>query len=366
MALGPLLQLLASTVRLVRAEVEEVRPVVLPGKRHILIDQRKRRELLAALGRVARLAKAADHLTSHDEQQDPQQRRASMKQAIGPLSVLGSENAWREWPALEDLRLGKIAVARRREGIGGSDANVILSGDGERILALWREKRGEAEPVDLGSNLAVMLGSWTEAFNRQWYEVISERSVEHHQLSLTCANHDWRRCTLDGMLTDPPAVWEAKHTSAFAKSDEMLSRYMPQLQHNMAVARCDRAILSVIFGNHKYEIFEVASDWVYQIELLQAELDFWSCVETGRPPVPAAVPMAPKPVGVREICLDGNNAWAAAAADWIDHRDAARRHAAAIGQIKELVEPDVARAFGHGIEARRSKAGAVTIRELTQ
>jgi len=260
--------------------------------------------------------------------------------------------------------MGKSQLARRLTGIGGSDANIILSGDGERILALWREKRGEQPPVDLAANLAVMLGSWTEAFNRQWYEGISERRVDHVELSLTCADHPWRRCTLDGFLTDPAAVWEAKHTSAFAKNEDVLSRYMPQLQHNMAVAKCDRAVLSVIFGNHRYEIFEVASDWVYQIELLQAEIDFWNCVESGRVPVPAAVPMAPKPVGIREVCLEGNNAWAAAAADWAHHREAAKRHATAVTQIKELVEPDVARAFGHGIEAKRSKAGAITIKEL--
>ena len=139
---------------------------------------------------------------------------------------------------------------------------------------------------------------------------------------------------------------------------------MPQLQHNMAVAKVDRAYLSVIFGNHKYEWFEVASDWVYQIELLQAEIDFWDCVQTGKEPVASTPPLPPKPVGVREICLDGNNGWAAAAADWLAHREAAKAHASATSQIKELVEADVARAFGHGIEARRSKAGAVTIREL--
>ncbi len=32
--------------------------------------------------------------------------------------------------------------------------------------------------------------------------------------------------------------------------------------------------------------------------------------------------------------------------------------------IKAMVEDDVARAFGHGIEAKLSKSGAITIREL--
>jgi len=46
-------------------------------------------------------------------------------------------------------------------------------------------------------------------------------------------------------------VWEAKHTSAFLRPEDVLDRYMPQLQHNMAVANAERAILSVIFGNGK-------------------------------------------------------------------------------------------------------------------
>jgi hypothetical protein len=141
---------------------------------------------------------------------------------------------------------------------------------------------------------------------------------------------------------------------------------MPQLQHNMAVAKADHAVLSVIFGNHKFETFSVAADWVYQIELLQAEADFWDCVQTGREPVPAPPPTTPRPIGVREVCLDGNNRWAAAAADWLAYREAARLHAAACSLVKELVEPDVARAFGHGIEAKRSKAGAITIKEFSQ
>jgi hypothetical protein len=41
-------------------------------------------------------------------------------------------------------------------------------------------------------------------------------------------------------------------------------------------------------------------------------------------------------------------------------------HSSACVQIKALVEDDVARAFGHGIEAKRSKSGAITIREFAQ
>jgi predicted phage-related endonuclease len=271
-----------------------------------------------------------------------------------------------EWPCLGGLGLTDSARADRLAGIGGSDANIILSGDSDKIIALWREKRGEAEPSDLCDNLAVMLGCWTEEFNRLWYEKLSGQKVDRLSIALTCPTNAWRRCTLDGYIVEADCIFEAKHTNAFVKSEEVLERYMPQLQHNMAVARVEQAVLSVIFGNHKYEMYKIASDWIYQIELLQAEAAFWNCVETGRPPVPAVPPAAPKPVGVREVCLDGNNAWAAAAADWLEHREAAKLHAGACTSLKELVEPDVARAFGHGVEAKRSKAGSISIRGLAE
>lgn len=270
------------------------------------------------------------------------------------------------WPRLVDLRLDDGSLNVRRGGLGGSDANTILSGDPERIRALWLEKRGEAEPVSLDNSLAVMLGCWTEPFNRQWFERLMATSVSRVGEALCCGRYEWRRCTLDGFLEKQTAVWEAKHTSAFATSEEVTERYMPQLQHNMAVAGVDRGFLSVIFGNHKFEVIEIAADWFYQLELLEAEADFWDCVVTGREPLPLAPPTPPRPVGFREVCIEGNNAWASAAADWLENREAVKTHAAACKTIKSLVEDDVARAFGHGIEAKRSRSGAVTIRELSK
>lgn len=270
------------------------------------------------------------------------------------------ENGRDLWPTLSAL-----SQPMERTGfIGGSDANVILSGKADRIDRLWREKRGEISCEDLTGVLPVMLGTWTEDFNRQWFEGVTGQTICPAGHTLSCSTYGWRTCNLDGFIEDRRAVWEAKHTGAFTKSDEVLERYMPQLQHNMAVAKSDLAVLSVIFGNHKFEIFEVASDWLYQLDLLEAEEDFWDCVQTGRVPVPIAPPAPPRPVGIREVCLEGNNSWASAAADWCQNREPAKVYADACSQIKQLIEPDVSRAFGHGIEARRSKAGAISIREM--
>ena len=269
-----------------------------------------------------------------------------------------------DWPRLAQLRTGADDLELRRNYIGGSDANVILSGSDERVRDLWLEKRGEKVPVDLSQHLPVVLGSWTEPFNRQWFEALTERRVSRAGEIVVCGMHGWRRATLDGVIAATGTIWEAKHTNAFATSGEVLERYMPQLQHNMAVTGYQQAALSVIFGNHKFEVFEIAADWLYQIDLLKAEQRFWECVKTGEEPVALEPPRAPRPIGVREVCLEGNNAWASAAFDWLKHREAAKVHASASQSIKSLVEEDVSRAFGHGVEAKRSKSGAITIREL--
>jgi predicted phage-related endonuclease len=244
---------------------------------------------------------------------------------------LGREAARRAvcctWPQLADLNLSTEMTDLRASGIGGSDANVILSDDDERILRLWQEKRGVVTAEDLSGRLPVMLGCWTEEFNRLWYERISGRRIVGPGRQLVCATHSWRRCTVDGFVEDSGAVFEAKHTNSFVKSENVLERYMPQLQHNMAVAKVECAVLSVIFGNAKYEVFEVAADWLYQLDLFKAEQSFWRAVLSGEPPIAFPAPPAPRPIATRELSFEGNNAWAAAAADWLEHEGAAKSHA---------------------------------------
>src|SRR5229473_5736823 len=65
------------------------------------------------------------------------------------------------------LRYGQLA---RQSFIGGSDARIIMGQDEAAMLRLWREKRGELEPLDLSGNLIVQLGVVTEPLNRHWFE----------------------------------------------------------------------------------------------------------------------------------------------------------------------------------------------------
>ena len=198
-----------------------------------------------------------------------------------------------DWPTLCELaqpglRTLMSVVSSSAEAMPTSSSRVMR----RRSRDLWLEKRGHKEPADLSEVLPVLLGCWTEPFNRQWFEQLTGRRVSNAGEVRVCGVNSWRRATLDGIIKATGTVFEAKHTSAFAKPDEVLERYMPQLQHNMAVTGHQQAALSVIFGNHKFEVFEIAADWLYQIELLEAETRFWTCVLTGEQPVAVQPPPA--------------------------------------------------------------------------
>jgi hypothetical protein len=133
----------------------------------------------------------------------------------------------------------------RRSFIGGSDARIIMGSDEAALLRLWREKRGEAEPEDLSDNLIVQLGLVTEPLNRRWFErntghVIAEvqRWVQHPVIR-------WMAATLDGMVEQTGAVFEAKFILPWSFSEvNAAEKYMPQLQHNMWVINANAAVLS--------------------------------------------------------------------------------------------------------------------------
>lgn len=259
---------------------------------------------------------------------------------------------------LENLGLSADAKAARRLRIGGSDANVIMGEDAERIHNLWLEKRGERMADDLSDVLPVMLGSFTEPFNVAWFEKRTGRTV-------TCQGDvrlhgAYMAATLDGMTDGETAVFEAKHVGSMRKDDDIFAAYVPQLTHNCVVTGTTRAVLSVLKGNADWCLFEYELDHAYADALVEAEARFWDCVRTGTPPVdlPPAVEK-PKPVGVKEYDMRGHNEWAVHAGGFLDTITAHGQHEAAKKALKGLVPDDASKCAGHGVIITRTKAGAL-------
>ena len=92
------------------------------------------------------------------------------------------------------------AMMQRRTFIGGSDARIIMGDDEDALLRLWREKRGEAEPLDLSGNLIVQLGVVTEDLNRHWYEANTGQMITDIQRRIRHPVLRWMGATLDGRI----------------------------------------------------------------------------------------------------------------------------------------------------------------------
>ena len=194
-------------------------------------------------------------------------------------------------------------LADRRRFIGGSDARIIMAGDEAALIRLWKEKRGEAEPEDLSDNLIVQLGVATEALNRTWYERNTGRVVTDVQRWVQHPVNRWMAATLDGMVEDPDAVFEAKFMLPWSFSEEAAAeKHMAQLQHNMWVTNARSAALSIITGGGKWIEMTIPADALYQHFLITAERRFWRCVQTGETPRPYGLePPRPRIDAVRIV-----------------------------------------------------------------
>lgn len=249
--------------------------------------------------------------------------------------------------------------AARREGVGASELGELMAGDWH---ALWQRKTGRADGDDLSSVLPVQMGSWTEPLNRMWFAEQTGIAVE------IAHGPTWDRgaplfANLDGLANGCP--WEGKHVHGNSKAETIIERYWWQLQGQMLCADAPMAYLSVFFGNADWRYWEIAADTDAQARIADAVRTFWSYVQRDEAP-PSVVGDPPPKIAfddMRECDMTGSNEWGAYAASWLDSRDAAKEFRDAEKALKELVEADVKRAYGHGIEIKRSSNGALRIGE---
>src|SRR5271165_1310780 len=254
------------------------------------------------------------------------------------------------------------AISDRRQFIGGSDARIIMGRDEKALNRLWQEKRGEEAPQDLSSVLIVQLGLVTEDLNRRWYELNSGNRISDVQRHAVHRTIPYMAATLDGLVKETGAVFEAKFMLPWSFSEEAAAeKHMAQLQHNMWVTNARSAALSIITGGGKWIEMTIPADSLYQHFLVTAERRFWRCVQTGETPRPYGLePPRPRVEAVRIVDMSESNSWAKFAALFCSTRSAFLDHERAKAELKALMPEDAKEASGHGVRARRSKAGAVS------
>jgi predicted phage-related endonuclease len=250
----------------------------------------------------------------------------------------------------------------RRHFIGGSDARIIMGQDEKALMRLWQEKRGEVGPEDLSANLVVQLGVATEDLNRAWYERNTGHAITAVQTRVKHPVLPFMAATLDGMVAETGAVYEAKFMLPWSFSEASAAeKHMAQLQHNMWVTNARTAALSIITGGGKWVEITIAADQLYQHLLLTAEKKFWRCVQSGDcPHLFGVVPPKPRIEGVKIVDMAASSTWSEFAALFCSTRSAFLEHERAKTELKGLMPEDAKEAYGHGVRAKRSKSGAVS------
>jgi len=252
----------------------------------------------------------------------------------------------------------------RKKYFGGSDAYRLMKGDWAQ---LWLEKTGRVEPEDLSGVFKVQLGIYTEQFHADW---LAEKMHYHLRRVEWAAHPDYPYLagTPDRWDEDADTFLDLKHSNDRASPRSITETYLPQMAHYGNIHARRHCLVSTIPGNDEPFVTKIDIPVEYMEELLDHELRFWWHVENDV--VPDIIPTAglaatnelvkqAKVDGFRFVDMKGNNAWAAAATQLLDTKDAHKAHEDAKTELKGLVEADVGEATGYGITIKRDKRGAL-------
>src|SRR5450631_4715257 len=239
--------------------------------------------------------------------------------------------------AMARIARATVLTRDRSQFIGGSDARIIMGKDEKALHRLWREKRGEADALDLSGVLIVQLGLVTEDLNRRWYELNSGNRISDIQRHAIHRTMPWMAATLDGLVKETGAVFEAKFMLPWSFSEEAAAdKHMAQLQHNMLVAETKKSVLSIINGGGKCVELSIEADPIYQTILIAAEKAFWRAVKTGEPPTLFdCEPPKPRIEAVRVVDMNASNSWAEFAGLFRHTQDTHADHKRAKTELQE-------------------------------
>lgn len=179
----------------------------------------------------------------------------------------------------------------RSKTIGASDAVHIWAGDWAQLF----DRKTSPDTPDYG--LAAELGHVLEPFNLELftrdtgYEVLT--SAKWQSEPMRSSKYPWCTYLPDGLIDsetseeffDMNIPVEAKCINMMWKPENLLAKYMPQLQHAMRVMGAPYCYFSVLYLNTKYEWTRIEYDPIFDMELQEKEELFHFMLERGiRPP----------------------------------------------------------------------------------
>jgi predicted phage-related endonuclease len=254
-------------------------------------------------------------------------------------------------------RLGKLTASR---------VAVLMRGDAEGIMNLWRELTGDPTyiPEDLSHVWPVRLGEATETLNLNWYAMKGNRVSRRGDV----AQHpsiEWAAATLDGWDDDLHCVIECKHVGGREPLEIVIERYQPQMQWSMECTGAKQCALSVIMGASPPIVEYIEYEPAYAAEMVRRGKQFMDHVAARTPPVildPVPAPI----VADRTVDMSGNETWQRHATQWLQVRGAADTARECEKVLKSIVPENAKKAFGFGVRITRDRVNRLSLREDRQ
>jgi putative phage-type endonuclease len=199
------------------------------------------------------------------------------------LPILTEEEERQRW--LED----------RRQGIGGSDAPVILGlSPWKSPLALWAEKTGLVEPEDISEKEYVEWGNiLEEPIARKYVQVTGRILIDYGRYyRFQNASMLHMICTIDREIIPTPfrpdpGILSIKTAAAFKSGEweeEPPLMYQVQIQHELCVTGREWGSFAVLIGGQKFRWCDVERNERFCSYLIEKEAIFWDGVIRGIPP----------------------------------------------------------------------------------
>ena len=170
----------------------------------------------------------------------------------------------------------------RRNGIGGSDASVVMGKNPWRsIQQLWEDKTGKT-PVQENSNEYTYWGNVMEGIIRKEFMNRTGLKVRQKHFMMFHPQFQFMFADVDGIVTDErgeKCIFEAKTVSQYREEEwrdgKIPVEYMMQVQHYLAVCGMQKAYIAALIGGNHFIYHTILRDEGMITELVHAEKQFW-------------------------------------------------------------------------------------------
>jgi predicted phage-related endonuclease len=252
-----------------------------------------------------------------------------------------------------------------------SQVPIIMSGDTDKLIQLWRERIGEIEPEDLSTRWPVQLGSFCETFIADWHQRETGHELVRRQEFVQHPTLDYVSCTIDCYRPFDDTVLDVKVCNAWMSITDIVNYYAGQIRVQQACIGASRGALLLMHGSAEPHEYEVFSDEAYDKEMWGRIAAFQMCCDLLHPPAP--LPKIVPPEQYRSVDLEQleKSAWPNWAHSivpqllaWSETKTAADQHKLATDTIKALTPDDVGRISFSDLGVTRNRAGALSIKRV--